>query len=263
MITGINHITLSVKSIAESFDFYKQVLGFRPVARWPKGAYFLAEKAWIALNVDENVRTGAPPEYSHIAFTVPLSDFETLAQRIKSSGAAIWQDNHSEGESLYFTDPNGHKLEIHASDLAGRMKTAREKPWEGLEILDGKPREERLQSSSLSMLVFSVYTGIVGAFLVFYPQISLYLGFREADTPWVRILGYVVGALSLYYYLAVREKEKNFYRWSVYGRIPLFPFFTALVLLGIAPPIMALIGAWETGLAIWTGLALRKENRSH
>ena len=38
------------------------------------------------------------------------------------------------GASLYFLDPNGHKLEIHASDLEARLLSARERPWEGLEL---------------------------------------------------------------------------------------------------------------------------------
>ena len=36
--------------------------------------------------------------------------------------------------SLYFLDPNGHKLEIHVSDLAARLRAARQDPWEGLEL---------------------------------------------------------------------------------------------------------------------------------
>jgi len=136
MITGINHITFSIRDTEESFRFYTEVLGFRAVAKWPKGAYLLAGETWIALVLDsERLRTGALPEYSHIAFSVSSSDFDTLVTRIKASGATIWQDNWTEGDSLYFLDPNGHKLEIHASDLAARLRSAKATPWEGLEIL--------------------------------------------------------------------------------------------------------------------------------
>jgi catechol 2,3-dioxygenase-like lactoylglutathione lyase family enzyme len=133
MITGINHITLSIKDVEESFGFYTQVLGFRPVAKWPKGAYLLAGDVWIALVLDERVRDAALPEYTHIAFTVAQADFAALSQRI-AAGAPIWQQNWTEGASLYFLDPNGHKLEIHASDLETRLRMAKESPWAGLEF---------------------------------------------------------------------------------------------------------------------------------
>ncbi len=134
MITGVNHITLSVKDIEESFDFYTRVLGFRPVAKWPRGAYLLAGEIWIALVLDEHARESILPEYTHIAFSVSSEDFEVLSARIKQSGAKIWQENSTEGASLYFLEPNGYKLEIHASDLETRIRTAKENPWEGLEF---------------------------------------------------------------------------------------------------------------------------------
>ena len=134
MITGISHITLSVRDLEESGAFYTQVLGFRPVARWPTGAYLLAGDVWMALVVDERLREGALPEYTHLAFAVSQQDFADLSQRIRRSGAEIWQDNRSEGASLYFVDPNGHKWEIHAGDLETRLRAAREDPWPGLEF---------------------------------------------------------------------------------------------------------------------------------
>jgi glutathione S-transferase fosA5 len=137
MITGLNHLTLSIRDVAESFAFYTGVLGFRPLARWPKGAYLLAGDMWVALVLDAHVRTAALPEYTHIAFTVAPADFAALSERIRAAGAPIWQENWTEGDSLYFSDPNGHKLEIHASDLAARMRSARAAPWEGLEFFDG------------------------------------------------------------------------------------------------------------------------------
>jgi catechol 2,3-dioxygenase-like lactoylglutathione lyase family enzyme len=137
MITGVNHITFSVRDVAESFAFYTGVLGFRPLARWPKGAYLLAGELWVALVLDEHARGVALPEYTHIAFTVAPAGFAALSQRILASGAPIWQENWTEGDSLYFADPNGHKLEIHISDLAARISSARAAPWEGLEFFDG------------------------------------------------------------------------------------------------------------------------------
>lgn len=134
MITGLNHLTLSVREVARSFDFYTRVLGCRPVARWPKGAYLLAGGLWVALVLDDRTRLGPLPEYSHSAFSVAPADFPVLAERIRAAGAVIWQANWTEGDSLYFLDPDGHKLEIHASDLAARLRSAHAHPWEGLEF---------------------------------------------------------------------------------------------------------------------------------
>ena len=134
MIRGLNHITLSVGDISRSIDFYTAVLGLKPVARWPEGAYLLAGDLWLALVVDGAVRTRPLPEYTHFAFTVAPEDFAALSQRIRRAGAPIWQENRTEGASLYFLDPDGHKLEIHVSDLAARLASARANPWPGLEL---------------------------------------------------------------------------------------------------------------------------------
>jgi catechol 2,3-dioxygenase-like lactoylglutathione lyase family enzyme len=134
MITGINHITLAVHDIDQSFAFYHTVLGFQPIAKWPKGAYLLAGDVWIALVVDRNARVDVLPEYTHIAFTVAAAQFAAVSHAIQAANTARWQDNWTEGDSLYFVDPNGHKLEIHASDLATRIRTAKAQPWEGLEF---------------------------------------------------------------------------------------------------------------------------------
>lgn len=134
MINGISHITLSITDVAASFAFYVDALGCTPVARWPKGAYLLAGTVWLALVVDAHTRTSAFPEYTHIAFSVSEGDFAALSARIVASGAKIWQDNRTEGASLYFLDPDGHKLEIHVTDLETRVQSAKADPWEGLEF---------------------------------------------------------------------------------------------------------------------------------
>lgn len=121
MITNMNHITLAVKDIETSFNFYRDIVGLIPLVKWDEGAYFLAgvDGLWFCLNVDP---TRIPnPCYTHYAFTV--SDFEGAVGRIMASGAVIFKDNTSPGESLYFLDPDGHKLEIHTGRWQTRVET--------------------------------------------------------------------------------------------------------------------------------------------
>ncbi len=134
MITGVNHITFSVRNLEASIAFYTQVLGFQLLAKWVKGAYLSAGSLWLALILDPRLRDAPLPEYTHVALTVAPENFEQLSQRIQDFGAEIWQDNTSEGASLYFLDPNGHKLEIHASDLSTRLKVISATPWKTLEV---------------------------------------------------------------------------------------------------------------------------------
>jgi len=137
MIRGVNHITLSVCDLEQTFDFYKNVLGFRPLARRRgKSAYFLADTTWVALVLDSSRTSTSPEQYAHIAFTVAADEFEKFANRIASSGARIWQENSSPGESLYFLDPSGNKLEIHASDWQSRIKWLRETPSPDVELYE-------------------------------------------------------------------------------------------------------------------------------
>jgi len=132
MITGLNHITLAVKDINASFNFYRNVLSLKPLCKWDKGAYFLSGDCWFCLNVDDQ---RAPNHcYTHYAFSVSAEHFDTVAKRIVHSGAPIFKDNTSPGESLYFLDPDGHKLEIHVGNWQTRIAVKKENPGNWLNI---------------------------------------------------------------------------------------------------------------------------------
>lgn len=136
MITGINHVTLAVSDLERSFSFYTAVIGLRPVAKWARGAYLLAGEGWICLSLDAETRHGPQPEYTHLAFSVDRAAFDDCAEAIRSCNVVLWKENRSEGDSLYFLDPDWHKLEIHAGDLRSRLAALRQQPYEGLELYD-------------------------------------------------------------------------------------------------------------------------------
>jgi catechol 2,3-dioxygenase-like lactoylglutathione lyase family enzyme len=135
MIRGINHITIAVRKLSDSFNFYKDILEFQLLMKSSKIAYFLAGDLWFCLDEDSQTRKSPLPEYTHFAFSVTQEDFVNVASRIKASGAKIWKENESEGQSLYFLDPNGHKLKIHVGNWQTRLESAKQNPWkDGMEF---------------------------------------------------------------------------------------------------------------------------------
>ena len=129
MITGLNHITLAVRR-RPFLPLLCGDTGSEALARWNKGAYLLAGDVWLCLTLDERTSSLPRPEYSHIAFSVPAARFDDAAASIRASGVAVGQDNRSEGASLYFLDPDGHKLKIPAGDWQTRLAAMRKEPWE-------------------------------------------------------------------------------------------------------------------------------------
>jgi hypothetical protein len=72
------------------------------------------------------------PEYTHVAFSVSQTDFSTVAERIRAACVSEWNDNSSEGDSLYFLDPDGHKLELHVGDWRSRLEACRARPYDDM-----------------------------------------------------------------------------------------------------------------------------------
>jgi catechol 2,3-dioxygenase-like lactoylglutathione lyase family enzyme len=106
------------------------------MARWKRGAYLAAGELWVCLSVDEAAGSMAVGGSSHVAFSVDEAGFGALRERILAAGAREWKANRSEGESLYFLDPDGHRLEIHVGDLRSRIEACRKMPYEGMEIFE-------------------------------------------------------------------------------------------------------------------------------
>lgn len=50
MLTGLNHLTLAVSDVNRSFNFYNNLLGFVPHARWQTGAYLSLGELWLCLS---------------------------------------------------------------------------------------------------------------------------------------------------------------------------------------------------------------------
>ena len=85
IVKGLNHITIAVKNLDVSFQFYQNILEFKPLMKSSRNAYFLAGDLWFCLDLDSSTRAEVLPEYTHFAFTVDQSEFAKVSKKLNKS----------------------------------------------------------------------------------------------------------------------------------------------------------------------------------
>ena len=134
MTAGVNHITFAVSDLRRALRFYVEVIGCSKVATWEHGAYLRAGEMWLCLSLDAAASIAAPRDYTHIAFTFDSEGLVAFRERLSAFHGIEWKANSSEGDSVYFLDPDGHRLEAHVGSLESRLASLRESPYDGLEL---------------------------------------------------------------------------------------------------------------------------------
>jgi len=126
LLRELNHLTLAVADVQISVDFYQGLLGMKLGKQWDSGAYLECGLLWLCLSQDDarelvDSRNG---DYTHYAFSIDEDDFEEFASQLESASVTFWKENESEGLSVYFLDPDGHKLEAHVGNLESRLASS-------------------------------------------------------------------------------------------------------------------------------------------
>ena len=115
----------SVSNLESSIEFYSKVLGAKLVAKGKTTAYLDLDGLWLALNQERDIqRNEIRDSYTHMAFTITLSEFDETLEKLKKLNVSILPSRAREErdkKSIYFEDPDGHKFEFHTGTLKDRM----------------------------------------------------------------------------------------------------------------------------------------------
>ena len=118
-----------------------------------------------------------------------------------------------------------------------------------------------MSKAAKSLFVFGIYLCGLGLILLLVPNLILQVfGAPTTNEVWIRINGMFVLCLSFYYVQAARNEVTILIRWTVWTRVAVIFYFAAFVLLVAAPKALLLFGVIDLLSAIWTWLALKKDD---
>ncbi len=124
-LEGIDHVALSVPDVERAAKWYIDVLGFerRFSEMWDGVPVFIGKGTTaIALfpvwSKEALASTGpADVRMHHLAFRANRKNFLAAQEELKQRGIRFEFEDHEISHSIYFSDPDGHKLEITTYDL--------------------------------------------------------------------------------------------------------------------------------------------------
>ncbi len=124
-IEGIDHVALSVSDIDRSVAWYGQVLGLE---RWHEEAWG-SEPAFVGKGSTAIAFFGArseksaawipleTPSFLHLAFRADRKNFERAQKDFAERKIEYVFQDHGISHSIYFSDPDGHELEITTYEI--------------------------------------------------------------------------------------------------------------------------------------------------
>ena len=122
-LEGIDHVALSVRDVERSAQWYVDLLGFerQHEGMWEGIPVFIGKgtTSLALFPVRSGSRSSEPAgvRMLHLALRANRKNFLAAQEELKRRGIQFEFEDHEISHSIYFRDPDGHKLEITTYEL--------------------------------------------------------------------------------------------------------------------------------------------------
>ena len=124
-IEALDHVALSVRDVARSAKWYGEILGFKRLHedKWNGIPVFVGNgDVAIALfpaaeEIGSTSADRAAVRTLHFAFRTDRENFSRAQDELKKRAIPFEFQDHEISHSIYFHDPDGHKIEITTYQL--------------------------------------------------------------------------------------------------------------------------------------------------
>jgi catechol 2,3-dioxygenase len=117
---GLDHIAIAVSDLDRAEAFYRDVLGLERVhEEWDPPRVLASGGSGMALfpaGMHDDAVVGAPG-ILHFAFRVDRDAFEAAQDELSERGIEFRFSDHGVAHSVYFSDPDGHQLELTTYEI--------------------------------------------------------------------------------------------------------------------------------------------------
>ena len=122
-LEGIDHVALAVPDLAETIEWYRDVLGFQRLhaEEWGGVPAFIGLGSTALALFPRDGRPGAGSTGGpmlHLAFRASRREYEKAKEELSARGVSFHFEDHGIARSIYFRDLNDLPLEITTYEVA-------------------------------------------------------------------------------------------------------------------------------------------------
>ena len=111
-VTGIDHVVLYVKALANSRKFYTEFLGMEVEHESSWQCFLRCGGQMVALfEAEDGTEIHAGDEMNHMALRLKSGEYEKVKALLEGAGIKV-SGRRGDPRCIYFSDPDGHRLQL-------------------------------------------------------------------------------------------------------------------------------------------------------